>query len=188
MEVSLASLRRLRIGILGNMKLRLRTKLVSWFLVASILPLLVAGYLAYRAVNRQAEEAAFREVVTIADSASQAVTEFMNSRCTEVLIRAGQRLIAEACKISEVREDASLSLLDEVKLSGAYEFVALVDTQTGMAVAASSPEVNSVDFSKTRVFAEAMSGKLALGGLEQNKIVQKLSKESNGWTLPLRLR
>ena len=96
MEVSLASLRRPRIGILGNLKLRLRTKLVSWFLVASILPLLVAGYLAYRAVNQQAEQAAFREVVTIAGSASQAVTEFMNSRCTEVLIRARQQLIAES--------------------------------------------------------------------------------------------
>ncbi len=54
-----------------------------------------------------------------------------------------------------------------------------------MSVAASSSQLNSVDFSKTRVFSEAMSGKLGLGGLEQNKIVQKLSKESNGWTFPI---
>ncbi len=185
MEVSLTSFRRLRIGILSNLKLRLRTKLVSWFLVASILPLLVAGYLAYQAVNQQAEQAAFREVVNIAGSASQAVTEFMNSRCTEILIRSRERLIAESLTISEVREDVSLSLLDEVKLSGAYEFVVLVDAQTGMPVAASSPEVNSMDFSKTTVFTEAKSGKLGLGGLEQNKIVNEMSKESNGWTFPI---
>ena len=94
----------------GKLHLRLRTKLVSWFLVSSILPLLVAGYLAYLAVNRQAQEAAFREVVTIADFASQAVTEFMNSRCTEVLIRARQQLIAESLQISEVREATSPKL------------------------------------------------------------------------------
>src|SRR4030042_5177392 len=117
MEVSLTSVRRLRKGILSNLKLRLRTKLVSWFLVASILPLLVAGFLAYRAVNQQAEEAAFREVVTIADFASQAVTEFMNSRCTEGLIRARQQLMAESLQVSEGREAASLSLLEEIKFS-----------------------------------------------------------------------
>jgi len=175
----------LRIGILSNLNLRLRTKLVSWFLVASILPLLVAGYLAYQAVNQQAEDAAFREVVTIAHFASQAVTEFMNSRCTEVIIRSRERLIGESLTISEVREDASLSLLDEVKLSGAYEFMVLVDAQTGMPVAASSPEVTNVDFSKSTVFAEAKSGKLGLGALEQNRIAQKVSKESNGWTFPI---
>ena len=179
------SLRKQRTGILANFKLRLRSKLVLWFLIASILPLLLAGYLAYRAVNQQAEQAAFREVVTIADFASQAATEFMNSRCTEVLIRARQQLIAESLKVSEVREDVSLSLLEEVKLSGAYEFMVLVDAQTGMPVAASTPEVNSVDFSKTKVFAEAVSGKLGLGGLEQNKIVRELSKESNGWTFAI---
>ena len=179
------TLRKLRTGILGNLKLRLRSKLVLWFLTASILPLLLAGYLAYRAVNQQAEEAAFREVVTIADFASQAATEFMNSRCTEVLVRARQQIIAESLKVSEVRQDVSLSLVEEVKLSGAYEFMVLVDAQTGMPVAASSSEVNSVDFSKTKVFAEAVSGKLGLGGLEQNKIVQELSKESNGWTFAI---
>ena len=185
MEVSLLSLRRLRIGSLSNLKLRLRTKLVSWFLVASILPLLVAGYLAYGAINRQAEQAAFRQVRTIAVFASQAVQEFINSRCTEVLIRARERLIAESLQVSEVREDVSLSLLEEVKLSGAYEFLVLADAQTGMVIAASSPEANSVDFSKTKVFAEAKGGKLALGDLEQDKIVQKADKESNGWTFPI---
>jgi len=111
--------------------------------------------------------------------------EFMNSRCTEFLVRARQQLIAESLKVSEVREDVSLSLLEEVKLSGAYEFMVLVDAQTGMPVAASSSEVKSEDFSKTKVFAEASSGKLGLGGLEQNKIVRELSKESNGWTFAI---
>ncbi len=178
----MARLRRLRIG---NLKLRLRSKLVLWFLIASILPLLVAGYLAYRTVNQQAEQTAFREVVTIADFASQAATEFMNSRCTDVLIRARQQLIAESLKVSEVREDVSLSLLEEVKLSGVYEFLVLVDAKTGSPVASSSPEVNSVDFSKVKVFAEAVGGNLTLGGLEQNKIVRELNKESNGWTFPI---
>src|SRR5271157_61981 len=178
-------MRRLKIRILGNYKVRLRTKLVSWFLVASILPLLLAGYLAYQAVNRQAEQAAFREVVTTADSASRAVTEFMNSRCTDVLIRARQRFILEGVIAPEAREDTSLSLHEEVELSGAYEFVVLVDANTGKSVAASSSEVNNQDFSKDSVFAKAKSGKLVLGGLEQNKTVQKLNQESNGWTLPI---
>ncbi len=64
----------------------------------------------------------FREVVSIVDFESQAATEFMNSRCTEVLIRAGQRLIADSLTLSEVREDVSQSFLDEAKLSGTYEF------------------------------------------------------------------
>ncbi len=185
MEVTLISFKRPRIGILGNLKLRLRTKLVSWFLVASILPLLVAAYLAYRTINQQAEQAAFREVVTIANFASQALTEFMNGRCTDVLIRARQQLITESVQVPEMREDTSLNLLEEVKLSGAYEFLVLVDAKTGMSVAASSSLVNSMDFSKTKVFPEAVSGKLALGGLEQNKIVQEMNKESNGWTYPI---
>ncbi len=54
-----------------------------------------------------------------------------------------------------------------------------------MPVAASSPEVTSIDFSKSKVFAEAVSGKLALGGLEQNEIVRKLNKESDGWTFAI---
>jgi hypothetical protein len=182
MEVTLS---RLRIGSLSNLKLRLRTKLVSWFLVASSLPLLVAGYLAYGAINRQAEQAALRQVSTIANFASQAVTEFMNSRCTQVLIRARERLIAESLQVSEVREDVSQSMLEEVKLSGAYALLVLADAQTGMAIAASSPEANSVDFSKTKVFAEAKGGKLALGDMEQDKLVQKVSKESDGWTFPI---
>ncbi len=176
---------RLRKEFLGKLHVRLRTKLVSWFLVASILPLLVASYLVYGAVNRQAEEAAFREVVTIADFASQAVTEFMNSRCTEILIRARQQLVTDALQLAEVRETASLSLLHEVKLSGAYEFLALVEGKTGSSIASSTSEVDAVDFSKNKVFAEAMSGKLALGDVEQNKIVRGMSKESNGWTLPI---
>ena len=61
----------------------------------------------------------------------------------------------------------------------------LVDAQTGMPVAASSPAVTHVNFSKTSVFAEAVSGKPGLGALEQNKIVREMSKESGGWTLPI---
>jgi methyl-accepting chemotaxis protein len=172
-------------AVLGNLKLRLRAKLVSWFLVASILPLLVAGYLAYQAVNRQAERAAFREVVTTAHSAAKAATEFMNGRCTEILIKARERLITESLAISEMREDASMSLLEEVKLSGAYEFVVLVDARTGRSVAASLSGVNHMDFSKTAVFAGAKGGKLILGGLERNKIVQNINKESDGWTFAI---
>ncbi len=121
------NLRKLKIGIPGTLGLRLRSKLVLWFLMASILPLIVAGILTYRTVNQQAEEAANREVVTVADFASQAATEFMNSRCTDVLIRARQQLIAESLAVSEVREDVSMSLQEEVKLSGSYEFLVLVD-------------------------------------------------------------
>ncbi len=169
----------------GAIQVRLRTKLVFWFLMASILPLLLAGYLAYRAIAQQAEQAAVREVVTIAESASKTATEFMNSRCSDVLVWAKLSVVTDALQSAEMREEASDTLREMVKLSGAYEAAALVDVRRGWSVASSWSGLKNVNFSNSKVVNEAKEGHIVLGPLEQNKMVEQLDKDSNGWTLAI---
>jgi methyl-accepting chemotaxis protein len=172
---------RTRSGIVS--RLPLRTKLVLCFLLAAILPLLIAGYLSYRAVERQAEQSAVREMVTLAESASKTATEFMDSRCGDVLMWANLRSMREVLELHEMREEVSETLRDMAELSGVYQGIALVDAASGKCGAASRSEFFDIDFSGSDVFNAAKSGKLVMSAFEQSKMVEQFDKTSGGWTL-----
>jgi methyl-accepting chemotaxis protein len=163
----------------------IKTKLVFWFLIAAVLPLLVAGYLSYGAIARQADQSAAREMVALAESASKTATAFMDGRCGDLLIWSNLRFIKEALELAEIREEVCESLREMVELSGGYEAVVLVDAGTGRCAASSRPELFDMDFSQNGAFTRAKGGKLDIGALERSKIVEQIDKESGGWTLTI---
>ncbi len=163
----------------------LKTKLVFWFLIAAVLPLLVAGYLSYGAIARQADQSAAREMVALAGSAGKTATEFMDNRCRDVIIWSKLRFITEVLDLAEIRDEVCDSLREMVELSGVFEAVALVDTRSDNCAAASRPELLSYDFSQSEAFKGAKKGNLEIGALEHNKMVEQIDKESGGWTLPI---
>lgn len=163
----------------------LRTKLVFCFLVAAILPLLMAGYLSYQAIARQAEQSAAREMVTIAESAGNTATEFMDSRCSDVLIWSNLRSIREVLDLREMREEVSETLREMAEMSGVYDGIALVEADNGRCSAASRIELFDTDFAKNELFIQARDGKLVMSALERNKMVDRSDKESGGWTLAI---
>ncbi|MBM3299839.1 MAG: hypothetical protein FJY85_07785, partial [Deltaproteobacteria bacterium] len=167
---------RLRLG--GS----LRNKLVIYFILIAAIPLVVSGGIGYYTITTESERWAEREMRAIADSAAQTANEFMNGRCTDVLVWSDLRLIKEAIEVAEVREDASETLREMVKLYGAYQAVALMD-RNGNCVASSWPALVGTDFSKDRVFAGAKEGKLVLSDVHKQPLVEKIEPASKGWTL-----
>jgi methyl-accepting chemotaxis protein len=163
----------------------LRRKLVFCFLVAAILPLLIAGYLSYQAIARQAEQSAVREMVSVAESASKTATEFMDSRCGDILIWSKLRAIGEVLELREIRDEVCESLREMAEVSGVYEAIVLVDTANGKCAAASRPDWFDIDFSQNDVFSQAKTGKVAISALERNKMVEHSDKDSGGWTLAI---
>ena len=164
-------------------RIALRSKLVCWFLLAAILPLLLAGYLSYRTIEKQANQSAARELIAIADSAGKTTNEFMDSRCGDIVIWSKFRFIKEALDLAEIREEVCDSLREMVTLSGLYEAIALVDARSGRCIAGSRPELFNEDFSKDDEFTKAKSGKLEMGSLRRVKMIEQWDKESGGWTL-----
>jgi methyl-accepting chemotaxis protein len=164
---------------------RLRSNLVFWFLLVAILPLLVAGYLSYQAIEKQAEQASQREIVALARSAGKTAMEFMESRSGDLLMWAKFRLIKEALDLAEIREEVCDSLREMVKLSGVYEAITLADARTGRCVATSRQELFDMDFAKDDTFVQAKAGKLAISSLHHNKMVEQWDKDSGGWTLTI---
>ncbi len=153
------------------------------FLISAILPLLIAGYLSYQAIARQAEQSAEREMVAAAESASKATMAFMDSCCDDLLIWSKLRPIREVLDLAEIKEEVSDSLREMVEVSGAYEAVALVNSDTGQCVAASRPSLFDINFLQNNEFNEAKSGKLAIGSLRPSKVAGQSDKDSSGWTL-----
>ncbi len=162
----------------------LRNKLLVYFLLLSLVPLGVAGYLGYRSVLGQAETAAKRELKTIADSTAQSINVFMNDRVSDVLVWSDLRLMKEALEVAEVREDASETMREMVKLYGAYEDILLLDMK-GIAIAASWPKAVGTDFSSLPSFKGAQGGKLALTDFHKDPRIEQINPASKGWTLTI---
>ncbi len=121
----------------------------------------------------------------MAESASKTATEFMDSRCRDVLIWSKLRFIREVLDLAEVREEVCESLREMVELSGVYEAIALVEAGSGKCAAASKPELLSIDFSQNDAFTRARQGKFEISAMGRSNIVEQIDRESGGWTLTL---
>lgn len=163
---------------------RLRNKLLIAFLGITLIPFGIAVYLGYHTLVVEAQNSAKREMRSIAEAAAQTANEFMNARCSDILVWSNLRLIKEALEVAEVREDASETLREMVKLYGAYEAVSLLD-RNGNCVASSWPALVGTDFSKSNAFKGALAGKLTLVDAHKEKIVEKIDRASKGWTLTI---
>jgi methyl-accepting chemotaxis protein len=159
----------------------LKTKIVCWILVATVVPLLVAGYLSYSTVEKQADRSARREMITLANSASTAATKFVENRCSDVVILSEFRFVTDALKSSELRQEASDSLKKMVDLSALYSGIALVDAQTGRCIAGSREELVGMDYSQDQAFAKAKMGQLDVTDLQNHKMFEQWYKDSGGW-------
>ncbi|MFH0824050.1 MAG: cache domain-containing protein, partial [Pseudomonadota bacterium] len=146
----------------------LRRKLVFWFIMAALLPLITAGYLSYHTISSQAEASAAREMITAAETAGKAASEFVDSRCGEILIWSRLRLVREALELAEIREEVSENLGEMVEVSGVYDAIAVVG-DGGKCVATSKSELFGVDFSTKEEFVEARSGKFSVGALQKTR-------------------
>ncbi|MGO9566766.1 MAG: PDC sensor domain-containing protein, partial [Desulfomonilaceae bacterium] len=167
-------------------KLRLgrsiRTKLLFWFLLITLIPLGASAFIGYRTITNEAESSARREMTTLAGSAAQSINIFMNDRVSDTLVWADLRPIKEAIDVAEVREDASQMLRETVRLYGAYECIFLLDSK-GNCIASSAPGLVGIDFSKNQGFNGAKGGKLSLIDFEKSPVVEQLDPASGGWTV-----
>jgi methyl-accepting chemotaxis protein len=162
----------------------LRTKLLIYFLLIAILPFAVAGAMGYYTITTEAETSAKREMKAIADSTAQTVNVFMNDRVSDVLVWADLRLIKEALEVAEVREDASETMREMVRLYGAYTDIALIDSK-GNCVASSWPATVGSDFSGDAAFKGARQGKLEVVDFHRDARVEQIDPESKGWTVSI---
>jgi methyl-accepting chemotaxis protein len=162
----------------------IRNKLLLYFLLIALIPFAIAAGLGIWTITREADRSAEREMATIAKSAAESLNIFMNGRCSDVLVWADLRLIKEALEVAEVREDASETLREMVKLYGAYEAVSLLD-RNGNCVASSWPALVGTDFSKKPGFKGAKAGKLDLTQPDFEKAVATIDKASKGWTMTI---
>jgi methyl-accepting chemotaxis protein len=161
---------------------RLRNRLVVVFILITGIPLFVSALIGYFTIVRESTKSAEREMGTIAYATSQAINVYMNDRVSDVLVWADLRLMKEALEVAEVREDASETLREMVKLYGAYQAILLLDSK-GNCVASSAPALVGGDFSKEEAFVKSIPGKLYLQDFFKSEMVAKLDPESVGWTL-----
>ncbi|MFH1112521.1 MAG: hypothetical protein V1792_01245, partial [Pseudomonadota bacterium] len=136
---------------------KIRNKLLVYFLLIAIIPSAIAVAISWYTVSTEAAASTAREMRTIAQSAGETLSSYMNERCSDVLVWSDLRLIKEALEVAEVREDASETLREMVKLYGAYEAVALADSN-GNCVASSLPALVGNDFAKKQAFRGARQG------------------------------
>ncbi|AFM27440.1 methyl-accepting chemotaxis protein [Desulfomonile tiedjei] len=160
----------------------LRNKLLIWFLLIAIVPFTVSGLIGYWTITTEAENSAKRELKAIAESAATSLNVFMNDRVTDVLVWADQRLMKEALEVAEVREDASETMREMVKLYGSYIALFLVDTR-GNCIASSWPASVGSDLSGLETFKKAKTGKLDITDAHFDKLAEQIDPKSKGWTL-----
>lgn len=162
----------------------LRNKLLLYFLGIALVPFAISGYIGYNTIVTEAQESAKREMKSIAQSASGSVNVFMNDRVSDVLVWADLRLIKEALEVAEVREDASETMREMVKLYGSYEGIFLLDAK-GNCVSSSWPASVGTDFSAQEGFKGAKTGKLSLVDFHTSKLVEQIDPASKGWTVAI---
>jgi methyl-accepting chemotaxis protein len=162
----------------------LRTKMIIYFLLIAIVPLLIAAYVGYRTLYAEATSSTQREMRTYAQSAADTVNVFMNDRVSDVLVWADLRLIKEALEVAEVREDASETMREMVKLYGSYVDVALIDAK-GNCVASSWPGSVGGDFATHEGFKAAKQGKLDILDFHKSPRVAQIDPDSKGWTITI---
>ncbi len=167
-------------------KLRLgrsiRTKLLFWFLLITIVPMVASAAIGIWTITREAQNAAYRQLTTIAGSAAQSINVWMNDRVNDVVVWADLRSIKEAIDVAEVREDASQMLRETVKRYGSYEAIFLLDSK-GNCIASSAPALVGMDFSKNEGFLGAKGGKLKLVDFQQLPLVKQIDPASDGYTV-----
>ncbi|MBI4964613.1 MAG: methyl-accepting chemotaxis protein [Desulfomonile tiedjei] len=162
----------------------LRNKLLFWFLLITLIPMGISAGLGLYTITTEAENSAFRETARLADSVGQTLNVFMNERVNDVRAWADLRLVKEALEVAEVREDASETLREIVKLYGSYEAIFLQDSK-GICVASSWPALVGNDFSAQAAFKGAKAGKLTLIDTEPSPLVEKIDPASKGWSLSI---
>lgn len=162
----------------------IRNKLLIYFLLIAFVPFIISGVIGWWTTTENAEDSAAREMHTIAQSAAETLNVYMNGRVSDVLVWSDLRLIKEALEVAEVREDASETLREMVRLYGAYVAVSLLD-RNGNCVAASYPALVGTDFAKNRAFRGAKAGKLSLTDPQKEPVVAKIDKASKGWTMSI---
>ena len=167
-----------RTSLLGG---SLRNKLLLYFLGIALIPFAISGYIGYNTIVTEAQDSAKREMKSIAQSASGSVNVFMNDRVSDVLVWADLRLIKEALEVAEVREDASETMREMVKLYGSYEGIFLLDAK-GNCVSSSWPASVGTDFSAQEGFKGARGGKLHIVDFHTSKLVEQIDPASKGWT------
>ncbi|HMK34679.1 MAG TPA: methyl-accepting chemotaxis protein [Desulfomonilaceae bacterium] len=161
-----------------------RNKLVVYFLLISVVPLLFAGVLGYYTLSKEGEASVKREMRTFAESIASSVNVFMNDRVSDVLVWADLRLIKEALEVAEVREDASETMREMVKLYGSYVDITLADAK-GNCVASSWAASVGTDFSSSEAFKGAKAGKTTLLDFHKNARVEQIDPQSGGWTVTI---
>ncbi len=137
----------------------LRNKLLLYFLGIALIPFGISGFIGYNSIVNEAENSAKRELKSLAEATATSLNVFMNDRVSDVLVWADLRLIKEALEVAEVREDASETMREMVKLYGSYEGIFLLDAK-GNCVASSWPASVGTDFSAQEAFKGARGGKL----------------------------
>jgi len=159
----------------------LRNKLIGIFVLIALAPAAISAVVGYLTIDKYSKTAAARETKAIADSTATAMNVFMNDRVNDILAWSDLRLIKEALDVAEVREDASATLQDIVRLYDAYEFIALVDAK-GNCLASSWPAFVGTDLSKEpAVNAAKSTGKLQVVDPAYSARVAKIDPESKGW-------
>jgi len=162
----------------------LRNKLLFWFLVVTLIPMVISAYIGYTTITTESVNSAIRETARLADSVGQTLNVFMNDRVNDVKAWADLRLVKEALEVAEVREDASETLREIVKLYGAYEAIFLQDSK-GVCVASSWPALVGNDFSGQEAFKGAKAGKLKIVDVHKSPLVEKIDPASKGWTMSI---
>lgn len=162
-----------------------RNRILLWFLIIALIPLTISFALGYWTIVTESESAAQREMRRVAVSASRALSEIMNARCSDILVWSGLPLIRRALEGTEVRESASETLREIVRLYGRYEAVSLLD-RNGVSVASSWPDLVGMDFAHHQAFKDPKAtGKLYVGDAQAEPTVLTIDPTSNGWTLTI---
>lgn len=159
----------------------LRNKLLLYFLGIALIPFGISGFIGYNSIVNEAENSAKRELKSLAEATATSLNVFMNDRVSDVLVWADLRLIKEALEVAEVREDASETMREMVKLYGSYEGIFLLDAK-GNCVASSWPASVGTDFSGQEGFKGARGGKLTLIDANFSRLVEQIDPPSKGWT------
>ncbi len=160
----------------------IRTKLLFWFLLITIIPMVASAAIGIWTITREAQNSAYSQLKTIAGSAAQSLNIWMNDRVNDVVVWADLRSIKEAIDVAEVREDASQMLRETVQRYGSYECIFLLDSK-GNCIASSAPALVGIDFSKNEGFIGAKKGKLKIVDFQQLALVKQLDPASDGYTV-----
>lgn len=162
----------------------LKNRLLVSFLLLSLVPLGAASLVAYRTITDGAHEAAIREMTALAHSAAQAVNVYMNDRVGDQLVWSKMNIVLEALEVTEVRESANETLMDLVKLSGAYDAVMLLDDR-GTCIVASTPLSVKENFASDPLFTNAMKDRVFIKDMYHDSRIAKIVPDSGGWTLAI---